>query len=225
MRKCPDPSPWIKLTHSSELPPGDAPPPPPPSLRLVQQGRRHPNLENDVTGPISIKADKVFWGVRIAAPQRESHCLRHAKVRRNTACLYLGGDNPHVFVLFVFKSCVKLTRPVKFAFCSVVVFSLNVCAGNKHFTVQCDPLSPQQLLCPMLFVIVVMELCLISSLSFLHNPDLTCVPSQPSQAPVCQLAHRAGGDGPVHRPALCGPKQVQSPLEAQLKKGLQRRGQ
>lgn len=28
MRKCPDPSPWIKPTHSSELPPGDAPPPP-----------------------------------------------------------------------------------------------------------------------------------------------------------------------------------------------------
>lgn len=48
---------------------------------------------------------------------------------------------------------------------------------------------------------------------------------QRSQASVCQLAHSSGGDGPVHGPVLRGPEQVQSPLEAQLQKGLQRRGQ
>lgn len=45
------------------------------------------------------------------------------------------------------------------------------------------------------------------------------------QASVRQLAHRAGGDGPVFGPALCGRKPVQSALEAQLQEGLQRRGQ
>lgn len=45
------------------------------------------------------------------------------------------------------------------------------------------------------------------------------------QASVRQLAHRAGGDGTVFGPVLCGRKQVQSALEAQLQEGLQRRGQ
>lgn len=48
---------------------------------------------------------------------------------------------------------------------------------------------------------------------------------QPPEASVCQLAHRAGGDGTVFGPVLCGPQQVQSTLEAQLQEGLQRRGQ
>lgn len=45
------------------------------------------------------------------------------------------------------------------------------------------------------------------------------------QASVRQLAHRAGGYGPVFGPVLCGRKHVQSALEAQLQEGLQRRGQ
>lgn len=56
-----------------------------------------------------------------------------------------------------------------------------------------------------------------------HDPVMFF--SQPSKASVCQLAHRAGGDGPVPGPVLREPKQVQSPVEAQLQKGLQRRGQ
>lgn len=51
------------------------------------------------------------------------------------------------------------------------------------------------------------------------------VSSQRSKASVCQLAHKASGDGPVSGTVLCGPKQVQSPVEAQLQKGLQWRGQ
>lgn len=69
---------------------------------------------------------------------------------------------------------------------------------------------------------------LVSFKTFLWpNPLWSVVPvsSQPSQASVFQLAHRAGGNRPVHGLVLRGPKQVQSALEAQLQEGLQRRGQ
>lgn len=72
--------------------------------------------------------------------------------------------------------------------------------------------------------------CLLCALQMIHLTTVfvrstPLLSPQPSQASICQLAHSSGGDGPVHGPALRGPEQVQSALEAQLQEGLQRRGQ